>query len=75
MQTLQFEGPLDQKTIESIEKVKYLQNYWYTEMEEIIKAHEKKKESYAIPKGIITDVLEDSDELQDIIKELEAIEK
>ena len=73
---VQFEGPLDELVIKPIEKVKqYLSADWYKEMEAIIKEHANKEVSYAMPEGIITGVLEDSDELQAIIKELEAIEK
>ena len=76
LETLQFEGPLDKKTIASIEKVKQdISAEWYEKMKSIIKKHENKEPSYTIPEGIITGILEDSKKLQDIIKELEAIEK
>ena len=76
LKTLQFEGPLDKKTIASIEKVKQdISAEWYEKMKSIIKKHENKEPSYTIPEGIITGVLKDSDELQAIIKQLEAIEK
>ena len=97
LESLQFEGPLDDIAITSIENVKqYLPTEWYEKMKAIIKEHENKGKSYTnciiadslediekimkenkniIPKGIITGILEDSHELQAIIKTLEAIEK
>ena len=75
LKTLKFRGPLGQYAIEIIKKIQYLPTEWYEAMEKIREEHENKKVSYAIPKGVVGGVLEDSHELQDIIKELDAIEQ
>ncbi len=63
-----FAGALDNETIQIIELARaYLDNIWYERIQEIIKENEGKKFDYKLPKGIITGVLEDSEEMQAII--------
>ena len=66
-----FAGAINKDAIEGIKKAKqYLSEKWYEKMEKIIKDNKNKEISHALPPGIITGKLEDSEEIQKIIKEI-----
>ena len=63
------EGEIDEDIIENIENSKnYLNDFKYEEIQEIIKDNTGKKTRYGTPEGCITGILENSEQLQSIIK-------
>ena len=75
-----FSGEINSDAIEAIENAKeYLSEKWYNRMKKIIQENKGVNVEYGKPteeqkKGIETGVLEDSEEIRAIIKELKAIE-
>ena len=66
---LQLEGEIDEDIIENIENAKnYLNDFKYEEIQEIIKDNTGKKTRYGTPEDCITGILENSEQLQAIIK-------
>ena len=66
---LQLEGEIDKNVIKNIENSKnYLNDFKYEEIQEIIKDNTGKKTRYGTPEDCITGILENSEQLQAIIK-------
>lgn len=65
-----FAGPIAEDVIQAIEAAKeFCNDEWRIEMEDIIQENDEAKQvSYTLPVGIVIGVLEDSEELQLIIK-------
>ena len=73
---MQFAGELNKEAIKNIEAAKnHLDVAWYQKMQKIIKKNKGKKAKYKIPKGIITDELEDNAENRAIAEKLAQINK
>ncbi len=63
-----FKGRIDENTIKIIENSKsYLSDFWYQNMQKIIRDNEGLNPNYHVPNGCITGILEDSEEIQAII--------
>ncbi|WP_180323874.1 pentapeptide repeat-containing protein [bacterium endosymbiont of Bathymodiolus sp. 5 South] len=68
-ETLQLEGEIAENVIKNIENAKkYLSELWYEDLQTIIKDNKSKEPKYGTPKDCTTGILEDSKELQAIIK-------
>ena len=68
-EVLRLEGEITENVIKNIENAKkYLSESWYEDLQTIIKDNKSKEPKYGTPKDCTTGILEDSKELQAIIK-------
>ena len=71
-----FAGDLDGISIQDINRIEpYIEKYFHYRLQRVIEENKGAPPSSTIPKGVETGVLEDSEELQQIIRKLEWIEE